>query len=290
MPLLDGSALAIDVDDVLRAQATDPPAIRARQPGLVEAAERALEEGLPLLQLGVLEERRHVVATRHGRLTLEHGIVLGGRLVGEHLRGASEVVAVLCTVGEEIEVRRRQVFTDDPVVGLALEGVALAALEALRAGVCDQVEQLAAAEGVGVSVPLSPGMEGWPAAEGQASLFALLPAERIGVRLTKCGVMRPAKSLTFVLGLGRQVEGSGTMCDICGVRTRCDVREHYQACTSHQSPAAMPYLLAATAFYSVGHPRRTSSTLPVPSPAGYSQAATASRDEAGEKVGLGTSA
>ena len=69
---------------------------------------------------------------------------------------------------------------------------------------------LAETEGEGISVPLSPGMEGWPAEEGQPELFALLPADLVGVRLTECGVMMPAKSLTLVLGLGPEVDAEVT--------------------------------------------------------------------------------
>jgi hypothetical protein len=134
------------------------------------------------------------------------------------------VVVILCTVGEGIEDRTRQVFPDDPVLGLALDGVGLAAVDALSVAACRHFEQLAEAEGVGTSVPLSPGLDGWSVEDGQPQLFNLLPSEQIGVRLTESFVMRPIKSLTLALGMGPQVTTKGTICDYCAVRASCQYR------------------------------------------------------------------
>lgn len=224
MPRLEGLPLELDVDAVLRAQAADPQIMRARQPGLVDVARRALEEGLTLLEPRVVYTRWPVADVRHTRLTLEGGPQLKGNLVAEHLGGAREVVAILCTVGGGIEERVRGVFPDDPVLGLALDGVGGAAVEALSVSACRHFEQLAEAQQVGVSVPLSPGMEGWPLEEGQPQVFDLLPADLIGVRLTESCVIRPAKSLTLVLGIGPGVAAKGTLCDYCAVRNSCRYR------------------------------------------------------------------
>ena len=224
MPLLEGLPLDLDVDAVLRAQGADPQVIRDRHPDLVDIASRALEEGMPLLEPRVLYEQRRVVDVRHSRLKLEGGATLRGELVMEHLASASEIIAILCTVGERIEERAREAFKEDPVVGLAFDGVGSAAVEALSASACRYFELQAAVQGVGVSVPLSPGMDGWSVGEGQPQLFRLLPAEQIGVSLTEGYMMRPAKSLTLVLGIGPDVATKGTICDYCAVRATCRYR------------------------------------------------------------------
>lgn len=219
--------LEFDIDDVLRAQDADPRSIRARRPDLVELARQALEEGLLLLTPRVVYERRRIVDVRHTRIRLEGGATLMGQLVVEHLGSAREIVAMLCTVGGRIETCAREAFADDPAFGLALHGVGSAAVEALSAAAGRHFEVLAEAEGMGVSVPLSPGMDGWSVEEGQPGLFWLLPAERIGVRLTESCVMQPTKSLTLVLGMGPDVSNKGAICDYCAMRATCRHQSRY---------------------------------------------------------------
>jgi len=128
MPSLDNLPLELDADSVLRAQAAEPQVIRQRQPDLVEVANRALREGLPLITAHVFYERRCVVGIGHGWLELAGGARLKGKVISQHLLHADEVLAILRTVGEAIERRTREVFEKDPVLGLALDGVGLAAL------------------------------------------------------------------------------------------------------------------------------------------------------------------
>ena len=54
MPLIKNWNLLLEVDQVLRAQGAAPAILRTRRPALVEIAQQALEEGLPLLESAVL--------------------------------------------------------------------------------------------------------------------------------------------------------------------------------------------------------------------------------------------
>jgi len=65
-----------------------------------------------------------------------------------------------------------------------------------------------------------PGQEGWPIQQ-QRVLFDLLPAGEIGVRLTASYLMLPRKSLSFVVGLGPEMQPDAVTCDFCSKRERC---------------------------------------------------------------------
>ncbi len=60
----------LDVDSVLRGQGADPAVIRSRSPAVVRFAERALEEGMPLLDPIVIYRRLPVESVRHERIAL----------------------------------------------------------------------------------------------------------------------------------------------------------------------------------------------------------------------------
>jgi hypothetical protein len=64
-------------------------------------------------------------------------------------------------------------------------------------------------------------MVGWPVSEGQRQLFDLLNWEEIGVTLLPTGMMMPRKSLTQVIGRGRDVSADGEPCDYCSMGERC---------------------------------------------------------------------
>lgn len=228
MPILRDWNLEIAADMILRGQGADPRLVRARSPALVALAEQALADGRPLLQPAVAYRQLPVESLRHERLTLAGGATLTGPLVVQHLGAAQQVVVVLCTIGAALEQRVSELFARDPTSALALDGLGSAAVEALATAACYHFESLAAAEGLQTSLPLNPGLTGWPLEEGQRQIFALLAGQQIGVTLTASSLMLPRKSTSFVLGLGRGLASCGKPCDYCHLRETCRYQEVYQ--------------------------------------------------------------
>jgi len=227
MPVLRNWELIIDADQVLRGQGADPAAIRQRSPKLLDLAERAIEDGAPLLKPELLYRWLKVDHVIHERIKLEGGIELRSKLLTEHLAPASEVVVILCTIGPYLEDMISQVIKSDLVYALALDGLGSAGVEALANAACRQFELEAEEKHLEATIPLSPGMIDWSVEEGQPQIFDLLPAEEIGVQLTPSWVMIPRKSLSMVMGIGDQLTLSGTTCDYCSMRETCRYQDHY---------------------------------------------------------------
>jgi hypothetical protein len=228
MPILRDWNLEIDADMILRGQGADPRLVRARHPALVALAEQALADGLPLLQPAVAYRQLPVESLQHERLTLAGGATLTGPLVVQHLGSAEQVAVVLCTIGAALEQRVSELFASEPTFALALDGLGSAAVEALATAACRHCESLAVAEGLQTSLPLNPGLTGWPLAEGQRQIFALLDGQPIGVTLTASSLMLPRKSTSFVLGLGHGLASGGKPCDYCSLQATCRYQEVYQ--------------------------------------------------------------
>jgi len=227
MPILDDWPLTFDVDAVLRGQGADPTAIRNRSPSLVQAAQRALDEAGPLLSPRVLYQRLPVEELRHEQVRLRGGHRLRGPLLAQHLGGASEVVLVLCTIGEALETYASEISKDDIVYGLALDGLGSAGVETLVNAACAFFEKQSQAAGLQTSIPLSPGLLGWPVEQGQPQIFKILDPSAVGVRLSSGMLMIPRKSLTFVLGIGIRMPESTSTCDYCSMKETCRYRDHY---------------------------------------------------------------
>ncbi len=220
--------LDVDADAVLRGQGANPAVIRRRSNKLVDTAERALDEGMPLLRPQVLVERFRADGLQHDRLRLAEGGSLRGELVARHLAPVSELAVVVCTIGRELEEYTAQVMEDEIVRGLALYGVGSAAVELLANTACQRIEQEAVERGLQTTVPLGPGMIGWPVEEGQRQLFDLLDASAIGVKLTEANVMTPIKSLSMVIGLGTDLGIQGRTCDYCTMRDVCRFQDSHE--------------------------------------------------------------
>lgn len=227
MPVLKDWDLTVDVDQILRGQGADPLMVRERSPKIVEAAEWALNEGHKLLHPRVLYENYDVDELRHERLHLQNGSVLSGKLITQHLAPASSVVAVLCTIGDELENFADHVCSEDLILGLALDGLGSAAVEVLANATCSHFEQHASSTGQSTSIPLSPGMIGWTVEVGQQEIFNQFDSSEVGVSLTESMLMIPKKSLTFVLGMGAQIVELGSSCDYCSLRETCRYQDHY---------------------------------------------------------------
>jgi len=227
MSILRNWELAIDLDAVLRSQGSDPESIRERGGVLVDLAEKALEEGRAYLNPVVAYRWLVIESLHHERIHLEGGARLTGSLISQHLGAAKQVVGILCTIGDRLEEKVSEVMGEDPAYGLALDGLGSAAVESLANAVCHYFETQVAEKGYRTSIPLSPGMVGWPVEVGQREIFDMLGDDNAGVRLTSSSMMIPRKSLTMVMGFGPEVGTEGYPCDYCSMRETCRYKDHY---------------------------------------------------------------
>ncbi len=227
MPVKRDWSLNLDVDQVLKNQGADPQTLRKRNPRLVQIAQDALDIGFPFIETAVAYQRLAISARTHERVRLEGGQVLSGKTIAKLLAPAKEAVIAVCTIGSRLEAYVSKVIAEDPPMGLALDGVGSAAIEALAEQACAYFGDQAASDGLEATVPLGPGVEDWPVDPGQKQIFDIVEAQEAGVRLSSTCMMSPQKSLSLVIGLGEQVENNGKVCDYCTLRLTCRYKEHY---------------------------------------------------------------
>jgi len=233
MPILDHWKLQLTIDDVLRAQGADPAVMRLRRPSLVKGTEKAITIGMALLHPRVLYAKYMVKGLVHERLELSSNTscngksYLSGYLIAQHLARAHLIIVMVCTIGSELDETVSSLFKIDPIIGIALDGVGSAAVEMLAIQVCNYFEAEAQAHGLNTTMPLNPGMVGWPLDQGQPQIFTLLDSDEIQVSLTESCMMTPNKSLSMVVGVGEEVSAIGSSCDFCNLKGVCKYKNHY---------------------------------------------------------------
>ena len=149
-----------------------------------------------------------------------------GRLWGP----VEAVGAGICTVGDAIETRVRDLFeAREFPLAVMLDSVGSAAVESLAEYANDLLCQAALPDGLKVTNRISPGYAGWDTAE-QARLFRLCPGQPIGVTLNEACFMTPGKSISWLVGVGREarVDHYFTQCRRCWMRD----------CAYRRAPAA----------------------------------------------------
>jgi len=201
---------------------------------LVAAANEAVAIGEPLLAPAVVYDEFLVRDGAAEQVILSslgtHGSVLaeGDRLtVGpktDLLAPAERLMVAVYTIGPALERRVHALeAAGQMLLAYMLDTVGVLALGAVGGALRDKVQERAAELDWGVSPALSPGsLVGWPL-NGQRELCALLPLEKISVRLNSYCVLEPHKSVSMVIGLGSGYESNhvGSVCRYCSLAGSC---------------------------------------------------------------------
>jgi hypothetical protein len=152
----------------------------------------------------------------------EYRVVSGAQAEAAGMpRPAHQVGVGLCTIGKGLEEESlRRSSHGAPLDALILDAVGSAAAEAAAAALNSELCAEAGRAGLFASPRVSPGYGKWDVT-GQKVLFALLPAEKLGVRLTEGLMMVPRKSVSFAVNfLKVRPHGYGcrSRCARCGLK------------------------------------------------------------------------
>ena len=226
--VLEGLPLAIDRDEALRFQGYQK-GVDVPGPPVLALFEEALALGRRLMAPRLVYRAVRVTDRGSDRISA------GGEELHipqiERLWGVIDAVgAGLCTVGDAIESRVRELFeAREFPLAVMLDSVGSSAVESLAEYANDLLCQAAIPEGLKVTNRISPGYAGWDTAE-QARLFRLCPGAPIGVSLNAACFMTPTKSISWLVGVGPEarVDHYFTQCRRCWMRD----------CAYRRAPAA----------------------------------------------------
>lgn len=147
-----------------------------------------------------------------GNIIFNSGTIITSQLVGSEMLGALVVSAgplvtersqKLIQAGSQLEG-----YIVDAIGSLAVEKTA----DFVQSYLEDQIYQI----GLKLTNSLSPGYCGWDVSE-QFKLFSLLPDNFCGVRINESCLMIPIKSISAIIGIGRNVEKVPYPCSSCSI-------------------------------------------------------------------------
>jgi hypothetical protein len=215
--ILEEIPVTVDKREILRLQG------RPRQEKLSPPVRRILDEMHDGCH-GLLQPRavcvRMDARVMRKSIRLVNGLSLHNPDGARVWRNADRLAAVVCTIGPALEKRVSELSAQGAsTAALMLDGIGSAAAESVADHVNRRICRDAAHQGLMAGPRLSPGYGAWPI-EDQRVIFNIVPAERIGVHLNEQGMMIPVKSVSFCVGLGRDLpeHGATDPCRYCNLK------------------------------------------------------------------------
>lgn len=112
-------------------------------------------------------------------------------------RNAEKAALCLCTIGPELERSVAKLMSDGEALrGLVLDWLGSEAVAFISKQAEAWLKKKGRALGLWPGKRFAPGYKGWDVS-GQQFIFSVLPAARMGVRLTESFMMMPRKSYSF---------------------------------------------------------------------------------------------
>ena len=147
---------------------------------------------------------------------LVDGIEFGiGKTVAKELRNAESVAFFICTAGEKLSRCSQELLKGDhPVLGYILDLMGSMIVEAATDELQKEIKQKAQKDGLQITNRYSPGYCKWSVAD-QHKLFSFFPSNCCGIRLTDSSLMHPVKSVSGLIGIGKEVKFRDYTCELC---------------------------------------------------------------------------
>jgi len=221
--IVNDFVLDLTVADIFRGQGMDPTSRQAGKEALIIAAEKAINLGMPLLEPVALINEYKVKHVSPRQILLENNRALTCTHITPSFADAERINIVLCTIGSKLEQLVVLEQRKNPVLSLALDGLGNVAVESIAQEICKRITKQAMDSSMQASAPVSPGDPKWPIDVGQPEIFALVDSSLIGINLTQESRMIPAKSVSFIVGVGKKIKRA-RICTLCNMKERCHFR------------------------------------------------------------------
>lgn len=152
-------------------------------------------------------------------LVCADGALNPGKRITAYMKGATRLALFICTAGKAFtDISHAYQANDDFLEAFVVESIGSATVENAMDKVQQSLKEEMAAEGLLTTNRYSPGYCEWPLV-GQKTLFSMIGNHGIGISLTDSCLMQPIKSVSGIIGIGKDVKEHPYGCAICGSTT-----------------------------------------------------------------------
>lgn len=137
------------------------------------------------------------------------------KIISSRLMKSETIAIFTATAGDGLESEAKRLMSDgDLLEGYIFDSIGSETAEGAAAWIEKKIDSTGLEYGWKTTSRYSPGYCGWSVKE-QHQLFSLLPEGFCGITLTKSALMYPIKSVSGIIGLGKDVMKEDYQCSVC---------------------------------------------------------------------------
>lgn len=159
------------------------------------------------------------VDKEHGLITIEDKLINPERQVCGYMREAEKIALFVCTAGSGFSSYAKKYNEEgDYLKGFIVDTLGSLVVERAMDWIQQKMEREFSQAGLRITNRYSPGYCNW-SVKDQSQLFSLLPENPCNIRLSESSLMIPIKSVSGIIGIGKDVKKRAYACDICKNKT-----------------------------------------------------------------------
>lgn len=136
-------------------------------------------------------------------------------IIYRQIKEAEEAALFICTAGPVVgEKSRNSMKSGDLLRGYVYDVIGSEVVEAAADMMQEELRKEVADRGMKITNRFSPGYCGWDVAE-QHKLFSFFKDNFSGITLTESALMNPVKSVSGIIGIGKNVKYASYQCHLC---------------------------------------------------------------------------
>lgn len=220
MKIIEDIQLKIDKEEVLRYQGYHCNKAAKTSEIILQTTREEIDQGYHLFEpKGIYSKVMIGNISLDRRINLENGLFLEiNNSMFDLLRESRYLAFGLSTIGNHLEEKVVELFAQNEYSkAIALDAVGTVAIKFLSNYIKSLVCQEAKEQNFQITKCFSPGSGDWDISQ-QTNIFQIIPIDKIGVKLTESYMMVPKKSLSWVMGLGKNIKiayKADNSCQIC---------------------------------------------------------------------------
>ena len=146
------------------------------------------------------------------------------KIVINQIRKSEKIALFLCTAGPGIGEWSKKLFSEgETLKGYIIDVVGSEIVETAMDSIQNSLEEEMRNQGLYITNRYSPGYCGWNVSE-QQKLFTFFPENFCGIKLSDTSLMYPIKSISGIIGIGKEVKKNNYPCKLCDDKS-CIYRE-----------------------------------------------------------------
>jgi hypothetical protein len=170
------------------------------------------EKATPCFSVGLSDNN---ILNTGESLQIGNEILLTDRIIASSLRKCDSIAIFIASCGDKPELFSKKLLQEgNSLEGYIVDIIASEMADGIAECLHRKLENSVAMDNLKVTNRFSPGYCKWPVNE-QHKIFSLMAGNTSGVSLTASSLMIPIKSVSGIIGIGKDAEFKGYACAYC---------------------------------------------------------------------------